>query len=139
MSLTLVLLVYFSGTPVFAVDGSTDKDPPTQVEIDAKLKEQINVFKADEKESSMRQAKFDVKNLADSVLPDIATWVASFLAGLAVVFLIVAGIQYLTAGGEEEKITKATKTAFYVLAGVLLVMFAYAIVYLFISLLTPGT
>ena len=80
---------------------------------------------------------YSISNLTSTILPGVAVWVASFLAAVAVLFLIVAGLQFLTAGGDPEQISKATRTAFYVLAGVLLVMFAYAIVYLFISIFTP--
>lgn len=81
--------------------------------------------------------RYSLDNVVDNVLPGVAQWIAGFLAALAVIFLIYAGILYLTAGGEEEKITEATKTAFYVLVGLLLTMFAYVLVYLFLSLFNP--
>jgi len=81
--------------------------------------------------------KYSVGGIQGKVLPKIATWIASFLAGIAVLFLIYAGILFLTAAGDPDQIGKATKTAVYVLGGVLLAMFAFAVIYLFISIFAP--
>ncbi|MDP2691018.1 MAG: hypothetical protein Q8O95_01270 [bacterium] len=78
-----------------------------------------------------------LSSFISDILPSIANWMAGFLAAIAVLVLIYAGIQYLTAEGEPEKISAATKTAFYTLGGLLLLMFGYAIVYLFLSIFTP--
>lgn len=89
--------------------------------------------------STTRNAeRYSFTNVVTNLLPSVATWLAGFLAALAVIFLIVAGFQFITAGGEPDKITQASKTAFYVLAGVLLSMFAYAIVYLILTIFTPA-
>ena len=47
---------------------------------------------------------FSKSKLTTDFLPKVARWIAGFLAGIAVLFLIVAGIQFLTAGGDPEKI-----------------------------------
>lgn len=83
------------------------------------------------------EGRYDLAQVVDVFLPGVARWIAGFLAALAVIFLIYAGIQFLTAGGEEEKISEAIKTALYVVAGLLLTMFAYALVYLFLTLFSP--
>lgn len=83
-------------------------------------------------------SRYSYREIANTLLPSVATWLASALGALAVLFLIWAGIQFLTAEGDPEKIGAATKTALYVIAGVVLVMFAYAMVYLFLSIFTPG-
>lgn len=77
---------------------------------------------------------FSLKKITDQVLPNVAKWMTSFLAALAVIFLIVAGFQYLFSEGDPEKATQASKTAFYVIIGVMLSMFAYALVYLFLTI-----
>lgn len=81
--------------------------------------------------------QYTLTNLTTKVLPAAAGWIASFLGAIAVLFLIWAGIQFLTAEGEPDKIAQATKTAFYVIAGVLLLMFASALVYLFLTIFAP--
>lgn len=83
-------------------------------------------------------SRYSYREIATTLLPSVATWLASALGALAVLFLIWAGIQFLTAEGDPEKIGAATKTALYVIAGVVLVMFAYAMVYLFLSLFVPA-
>ena len=53
------------------------------------------------------------------------------LAGLGVIFLtqvIIAGISWMTAQGNEEKITKAKQNLYHSIIGLLIVMAAYAIV-----------
>jgi len=82
-------------------------------------------------------SRYTLQGVVDTLLPGVARWIAGFLAALGVIFLIYAGIQFLTAGGEEEKISEAIKTAVYVVAGLLLTMFAYALVYLFLTLFSP--
>jgi len=76
-------------------------------------------------------------SLTETLLPGIASYIAGFLGAIAILFLIWAGIQFLTAEGEPDKIAQATKTAFYVIAGLLLVIFAYALVYLFLTVFAP--
>jgi|CXWL01.1.fsa_nt_gi outer membrane murein-binding lipoprotein Lpp len=82
-------------------------------------------------------SRYSIDGLVNIVLPGAAKWIAGFLGALAVIFLIWAGIQFLTADGEPEKISQAIKTAFYVIAGVLLMMFASALVYLFLTIFAP--
>lgn len=82
--------------------------------------------------------RYNFRQIANELLPSVATWLASALGALAVLFLIWAGIQFLTAEGDPEKVGAATKTALYVIVGVVLVMFAYAMVYLFLSLFAPA-
>ena len=91
----------------------------------------------DEK-SIYNQNLYSKDGLVNILLPRVANWIAGILAALAVAFLMVAGFQFIFAGGEQEQIKKAAETAFYVLGGVLLAMFAYAIIYLFLTLLSPS-
>jgi hypothetical protein len=76
--------------------------------------------------------------IISSLLPRVATWMTGLLAAVAVLFLMYAGILFLTAGGEEEKISEATKTAVYVVLGLILAMFGYVLVYLFLTLFNPA-
>lgn len=89
--------------------------------------------------SENRQGRYSFSNVVNNLLPQAARWIAGFLAALGVLFLIYAGFQYITAEGEPDKIAQASKTALYVIAGLLLSMFAYAIVYLILTFFTPGT
>ncbi len=62
------------------------------------------------------------------LLPGITKTVIAAAAGLAFLFIIIGGIQILTAYGEEEKITGAKKTITYAIVGLLVAMLSYAIV-----------
>lgn len=81
--------------------------------------------------------RYKLDGVVNTLLPGAARWITGFLAAIAVLFLIYAGILYLTAGGEEEKISEATKTAVYVVIGLVLAMFGYVLVYLFLTLFSP--
>lgn len=48
--------------------------------------------------------------------------------GIATLFIIIAGIEMLTAYGNDEKLGHAKKTIMYALAGLLICILAYAIV-----------
>jgi len=63
----------------------------------------------------------------------IDTWVLSLAGGLAVLFIIIGGLQYMTAAGSEERVKTAKRTLTYAIIGLVLVIFAYAIIK-FISL-----
>lgn len=65
---------------------------------------------------------------ADNVVKN-AINTALFVAGVvAVVMIIFASIQYLTASGDSAKSKKATQTIIYAIAGLIVVMLAYSII-----------
>ncbi len=68
---------------------------------------------------------------ARSIIIRIMTFVLDFLALIAVVFIIVAGIRLIVSQGEEEQKNKAKKTILYVVAGLIVVLFARVIVSFF--------
>jgi hypothetical protein len=62
------------------------------------------------------------------LLPIITRTVIMAAGGLAVLFIIVGGIQILTAYGSDEKIGAAKKTITYAVVGLLISILSYAIV-----------
>ena len=54
--------------------------------------------------------------------------VLSILAGVAVVMIIVGGIQYATSGGESSKVATAKNTILYSVIGLVVALSAAAIV-----------
>jgi len=52
----------------------------------------------------------------------------AILAGLAVVMLIWAGIQYMTAGGNADQVKKARQSIIYAVGGIALLVAAYAVI-----------
>lgn len=60
--------------------------------------------------------------------------VLSFLALVAVVIIVIAGIRLIVSQGEEEAKDKAKKTIFYAIIGLIVILFARAIVAFFAGL-----
>lgn len=63
-----------------------------------------------------------------TIVSDIGIILGVFALALAIVIVIISGIQYMTAGGDEAKVTKAKKTLTYGLVGVAITLAAYFIV-----------
>ncbi len=58
------------------------------------------------------------------------------VASVALIFVIIGGYQYLTANGKEEQVKAAKTTIIRALLGLLIVLFAYAIVVLVVKIAT---
>ncbi len=58
----------------------------------------------------------------------VINFVLTFLALIAVIFVIVGGFRILMAGGNEENVTKGRKTIIYALIGLVVIFFARVIV-----------
>ncbi len=58
----------------------------------------------------------------------VINFVLTFLALIAVIFVIVGGFRILAAGGNEENVTKGRKTIIYAIIGLLVIFFARVIV-----------
>ena len=70
----------------------------------------------------------------------VGTIIKAFLGLLGIIFIIlmlIAGFNWMTAGGEEEKITKAKDTIRAAMIGLIIVVAAYAITY-FVFANLPG-
>lgn len=79
----------------------------------------------------------------DTDLPDVIGNVVRIVLGLmglvAVVLIIVGGFQWMTSGGNEEKIGKAKQLMGAALIGLVIVVLAYAIAEFVINQLTDVT
>jgi hypothetical protein len=63
-----------------------------------------------------------------TIITDIITAILNFLALIAVVIIVVAGIRLIVSQGEDDAKDKAKKTIFYALVGLIIVLFARVIV-----------
>lgn len=61
-------------------------------------------------------------------LPNLTKAILFGAGGIAVIFIIVAAVEILTAYGKDEKIDNAKKSIQYALVGLLICILAYAIV-----------
>ena len=75
----------------------------------------------------------------DKVIPDtdvvaslgnIADWIFYILIGVAVLFIVIAGLQYTTAQGDPEKIKSAGQSILYAMIGIIAASLAKGLVIL---------
>jgi intracellular septation protein A len=67
------------------------------------------------------------------IINRVANFITSFIAILAIIFLVYGGLLYVTAGGDESQIEKAKTTITYAIWGLFLAGLAYAIARLIIN------
>jgi len=85
---------------------------------------------------------FDESTSADSVPNTIALVIKAFLSLLGIILIILiiwAGYNWMTAGGNEEKISKATNTITRAMIGLTIALSAYAITYFVFNALDKAT
>lgn len=72
----------------------------------------------------------NLQNTSDGeqLIRDVINWVLGFLALIAVVIILIAGFEWMTAGGNDKKVETAQKRLKYGLIGLLIIFFAYGIV-----------
>jgi hypothetical protein len=70
----------------------------------------------------------DRASLTSSILPRIAVGIIGFAGAVALVFLIIGGVRYATAYGEDEAVEKAKKQVMYAIIGFFLAILSYTIV-----------
>jgi FtsH-binding integral membrane protein len=66
--------------------------------------------------------------IGGTLLPNVTKTVIAAAGACAVLFIIIGGIQILTAYGSDDKIGKAKKTITWAIAGLLIAILSYAIV-----------
>jgi len=62
------------------------------------------------------------------VIGDIVKWLLGFVGALAVLMIIVAGIMYLTSGGDEGRVEKAKQWLIYAIVGLIVALLGWVIV-----------
>ena len=87
---------------------------------------------------------FSVENIGGSVglgtadlkatITNIISWILGIVSLVAVVMIIIGGLQWMTSAGNEEKVEKAKKTISSAVVGIVIVILAWAIV-----IFTAGT
>ena len=69
------------------------------------------------------------------VLGFIITWLLYILGGIAVLAFIIAGIMYITAGGDEAKVEKAKGIIVYSIIGIVVALLGLVILRMITSLI----
>ena len=68
------------------------------------------------------------QTLITNILPKLAVVLIGLIASLSLVFLIIAGVKFATAYGNDETVQKAKKQAIYAIVGLILALMSYTIV-----------
>lgn len=74
-----------------------------------------------------------------TIAANLMNWFFVIAAFLCIAIIVWAGVTYATAGGDEEKVTKAKQRLIYGIIGIAVVVAAYAIIYFIKTTLTGGT
>lgn len=62
------------------------------------------------------------------LLSKVIQWILLFAAAVAVLFLILGGLQYVTSAGNKDRIEKAKQTILYAVVGLIVIALSYVIV-----------
>ncbi len=73
-----------------------------------------------------------------AVLVDVVKWLMATIGFAAVIFIIVSGIQYITAAGDERRAETAKKNLMYSIGGLVIALLAYVIIYTIDQILGGG-
>ncbi len=76
--------------------------------------------------------------LTENVLPKFAVNMVGFVSMFALLFLIIAGVRFVTAYGNEERIESAKRQATYSIVGLLIALLSYTIVSIIVNLRIEG-
>lgn len=81
---------------------------------------------------SIDPASAQIPGLTTAPVKDIIVRIINFLlsvaAGLAILFLIIGGIYYVTAGGNDQQMTTAKSMLTYAVIGLVFILISYSIV-----------
>ena len=69
----------------------------------------------------------------ESTVVNVVQWVLGFLGLVAVIMILIGGFQWMTAGGNEEKVAGAKKVISAAVIGLIVVLLAWAIVIFVVS------
>ena len=65
---------------------------------------------------------------ANQLIMNIVKWLLGFVGALAVLMIIVSGIMYITAAGDEGRVDSAKRYLVYAIVGLVVALLGYAIV-----------
>lgn len=74
----------------------------------------------------------------NAIIKNIVNILLFLLGAIAVVMIIIGGIRYATSNGDSNQITAAKNTILYAVVGLLVAIFAYAIVNFVLDVFTSG-
>lgn len=70
----------------------------------------------------------------ETILKDVLNWAVGIVALICAIVIVIAGILWITAGGDDTQLGKARKMLISGIVGLLIALSAYALVYVVTSL-----
>lgn len=67
-------------------------------------------------------------NTVNELTEGIANWFLSITAGLTIFFLIIGGIYYLTAFGDDKRMEEGKKIITYTIFGLIMILISYSVI-----------
>ncbi len=64
----------------------------------------------------------------DGLIRDVVNILLFIIGAIAVIMLVIGGIRYTISGGDQSQVTAAKNTILYAIVGIIVALFAYAIV-----------
>lgn len=80
---------------------------------------------------------FTVQRIA-TIITGFACWLIGIVFAIMVIFLVIAGIRYFLARGNETKVADATKNLTWTLVGILVILATNVIIATVANALQPG-
>lgn len=75
----------------------------------------------------------------EATVINIIQWALGFLGLVAVIMILIGGFQWMTAGGNEEKVASAKKIISAAVIGLIIILLAWAIVIFVVNTATDVT
>lgn len=66
---------------------------------------------------------------AETILGNIQGWLTGIIGVIAVIFLIIGGLMYITAGGDQNRIAAAKATLTNAVIGIVIIILANTIIF----------
>lgn len=67
-------------------------------------------------------------NSTNELVTSIVNWLLGITSALVILFLVVGGIMYITAAGDEQKTEQAKKIITYCIIGLVIILISYSVV-----------
>ena len=97
------------------------------VELDTELRDRANLPFLRDKDNKPLTEKTGTER-AKTLIGQVIGIVLQFLIGISVILIIINGFKFITAAGDESKLSEAKKSLGILIAGLLLIFFSYSIV-----------
>ena len=67
-------------------------------------------------------------NSVETVTAAITNWILGIAAGIVILFLIIGGLYYITAAGDEKQMGEGKKIVNYAVIGLIVILISYSLV-----------